>query len=138
MEYSITKIEDVRNLNNLLRLSLDRPTLIVGKNIHESGDEALNAFLKNLEEPQNNAYFDLTAPSLKKVLPTIASRCEIIKIQTGGGEIPVEVSKEMDKFFSLPKTEMLSYIDKIKDRTRAKNLPKIWYFLCMEHFIKMS
>lgn len=119
MEYSIVKIEDVRNLNNLLRLSLDRPTLIVGRDIHESGDEALNAFLKNLEEPQNNAYFALTAPSLKKVLPTIVSRCEIIKIQSGESEISEETTKEMENFFSLSKSEMLSFVDKIKDRVSA-------------------
>ena len=79
MEFPLLKIEDARNLNSLLRLSFDEPTLIVVPNIHEATEEAVNAFLKNLEEPQENVFFALTAPSLKKVLPTIVSRCQIIK-----------------------------------------------------------
>ena len=80
MDFPLVKIEDVRNLNNLIRLSFAEPTLIVSENIHEAGEEALNAFLKNLEEPQENIYFVLTAPSVRKVLPTIVSRCQIVKI----------------------------------------------------------
>ena len=79
LEFPLSKIDDVRSLNNLIRLSFDEPTLVVSENIHEATEEALNAFLKNLEEPQENIYFVLTAPSTRKVLPTIVSRCEIVK-----------------------------------------------------------
>lgn len=116
LEYSIQKIDDVRNLNSLIRLSLTKPTLIVAKNVHEASEEALNAFLKNLEEPQENAYFALTTNSVKKVLPTIVSRCEIIKTQTGDSSISEQDQIEMTHFFGLAKTDMLGYIDKIKDR----------------------
>src|SRR4030065_2729676 len=68
MEFPLSKIDDTRSLNNLIRLSFSEPTLIVCSNIHEAGDEALNALLKNLEEPQENIYFDLTAPSARSVL----------------------------------------------------------------------
>jgi DNA polymerase III gamma/tau subunit len=54
MEFPLVKIDDVRSLNNLIRLSFNEPTLIVCQNIHEAGEAALNAFLKNLEEPQEN------------------------------------------------------------------------------------
>jgi len=117
VEFPLLKIDDVRNLNNLIRLSFDKPTLIVCKNIHEAGEEALNAFLKNLEEPQENLYFALTAPSVRKVLPTIVSRCQIVRILNDSQS--TADSGEVEKFLKLGVGEKLSYIDKIKDRGSA-------------------
>lgn len=116
LEFPLVKIDDVRSLNNLIRLSFDKPTLIVSENIHEAGEEALNAFLKNLEEPQENVYFVLTAPTTRKVLPTIVSRCEIVRIRNQESEIKNE---EIEKFLKLPTGEKLAYIDKIRGREEA-------------------
>ena len=116
LEYPLTKIEDVRNLNSLLRLSIDEPTIIVSYNIHEATEEALNAFLKNLEEPQENVYFALTAPTARKVLPTIVSRCELIRVR---GERVKSESNEIEKFLKMTDGKKLAFIDKIKDRRVA-------------------
>ena len=116
MEFPLVKIDDTRSLNNLIRLSFDKPTLIVCQNIHEAGEEALNAFLKNLEEPQENIYFALTAPSTRKVLPTIVSRCQVVTIHNSQFTINNEDAK---KFMKLSTGEKLAYIDKIKDRDKA-------------------
>lgn len=43
--------------------------------------EAMNAFLKTLEEPPGNAVLLLTAESVEALLPTIVSRCEIIQLR---------------------------------------------------------
>lgn len=120
LEYPLAKIEDVRNLNNLIRLSFNEPTLIVSENIHEATEEALNAFLKNLEEPQDNIYFALTAPSTRKVLPTIVSRCQVIKIKNE--ELRIKNYEETENFLKLSTGEKLNYVDKIKDRTLALKL----------------
>lgn len=116
-EFPIAKIEDVRNLNNLIRLKFNEPTLIVCQNIHETGEEALNAFLKNLEEPQENIYFALTTPSTKKVLPTIVSRCQVVKIK--GERQEINDFREIEDFLKMKTGEKFSYIDKIKDRKLA-------------------
>ncbi|MGA2910613.1 MAG: hypothetical protein ABSE04_02305 [Candidatus Microgenomates bacterium] len=117
LEFPLIKIEDVRNLNNLIRLSFEVPTLIVCKNIQETGEEALNAFLKNLEEPQENIYFALTAPSVRKVLPTITSRCQVIRVIN---KMQVTTNtEEVEKFLKLPTGGKLAYVDKIKDREKA-------------------
>lgn len=116
LEFPIVKIEDVRNLNNLIRLSFDAPTLIYSRNIHEAGEEALNAFLKNLEEPQENIYFALTTPSVRAVLPTIVSRCQIIKVLSTKYSV---LSEEVNNFLTLSVGDRLSYVDKIKDRKLA-------------------
>ena len=116
MNFPLIKIDDVRSINNLIRLSFEEPTLIVSQNIQDAGEEALNAFLKNLEEPQENVYFALTAPSIRKVLPTIVSRCQIIRIKNQELEI---LNDEAGKFTKLSTGEKLAYIDKIKDRGKA-------------------
>jgi DNA polymerase III delta prime subunit len=117
MEFPLVKIDDVRNLNSLIRLSFSEPTLIISENIEEATEEALNAFLKNLEEPQENIYFALTATSIKKVLPTIVSRCQIIKIRdveqgTQNEEVAIQ-------FLDMLPSLKLGFIDKIKDRDEA-------------------
>lgn len=117
MEFPLLKIGDVRNLNDLIRLSFKEPTLVVCQNIHEAGEEALNAFLKNLEEPQENIYFALTAPSVRKVLPTIVSRCQIIKVVSR--QVPTFNNQEIADFLKMTAGQKLSYIDKIKDRVKA-------------------
>lgn len=119
LEFPIKKIEDTRNLNNLIRLSFNEPTLIVCERIHEATEESLNAFLKNLEEPQENIYFALTAPSVRKVLPTIVSRCAIIRIRNQESGI---LDEETEEFLNMTIGEKLNYIDKIKDREKAIEL----------------
>lgn len=113
IENQIIKIDDVRNLNNFLRLSIQEPTIIFCQNIEEAGIEALNAFLKNLEEPQDNLYFVLTATSIKKILPTIVSRCLVIQTQNSKNEIRNEDS---EKFLKMTTGDKFKEIDKIKDR----------------------
>jgi len=116
MEFPLVKIDDVRSLNSLIRLEFNEPTLIVCQNIHEAGEEALNAFLKNLEEPQENIYFALTTTSIRKVLPTIVSRCEVIRVKNQESKV---LNEEIEQFSKLTTGEKLAYIDKIKDRSKA-------------------
>jgi hypothetical protein len=115
--YTINKIEDVRNLNNFTRLSLTEKTLIFIQDINDATPEALNAFLKNLEEPQENLYYGLTAPSARKVLPTIVSRCQVIKIKDATREITNE--KEIKEFLAFSVGQRLAFFDKIRDRDKA-------------------
>jgi len=116
MDFPLAKIEDVRNLNNLLRLSFNEPTLVVSENIENATEEALNAFLKNLEEPQGNIYFALTASSTRKVLPTIVSRCQIIKVQ---GRKSMVQNDDVEQFLEMTPSQKLAFFDKIGDRTKA-------------------
>ena len=116
-EFLLNKIEDTRYLAKLTSLSINKPTAYIIKNIHRATTEALNSFLKNLEEPQENLYYILTADSLAKVLPTIISRCQIIKMPNAKYQMPNEGAKDF-----LEKTigEKLAYCDTIKNREEAK------------------
>lgn len=115
--YTINKIEDVRELGKITSLSMEEKSLIFAEDIDKATDEALNAFLKTLEEPQENLYFALTTSSARKVLPTIVSRCTIIKV--GMGESEIKNESELEKFLTLSVGKKFIFIDKIKDRKEA-------------------
>lgn len=117
LEFPLQKINDARELGKLVRLSFSKPTLIVCRNIHEATEEALNAFLKNLEEPQENIYFALTSPSLSLVLPTIVSRCQIIRNKKS------ETFEKPD-FIEMNNMQKIDFVSKIKDRGEAIKLVK--------------
>lgn len=126
MDFPLQKIEDVRNLNNLLRLEFTEPTLIVSPGIENATVDALNAFLKNLEEPQQNIYFALTTSSVRKVLPTIVSRCQVIKIINHKSSIINQ--QEIIDFLEMSQSQRLAFFDKIKDRTKAIELTESLIF----------
>lgn len=118
LEFPLAKIDDTRALNSFLKLKLTIPTAIIINSIEGATDEAANAFLKNLEEPQEDLYFILTTESIHKVLPTIVSRCQVIKIQDTRYSIP---NTKVGKFLEMTIGEKLAFTDRIRDRGEAKN-----------------
>jgi len=50
----------------------------------EANENAANAFLKTLEEPNSKVILILTADSAESLLPTIVSRCEILRLRPVG------------------------------------------------------
>ena len=123
-EFKVGKIEEVRNLNSYLKLKVSAPTVIVIRNIENATSEALNAFLKSLEEPQENLSFILTTSSTYKVLPTIVSRCQIVR--TASSNLPagktgqqLAISKEVQKFLGMSIAGKLRYVDAIRGKDSA-------------------
>lgn len=82
LSFVLQKIEDARELKKLVKFSFAEKTAIVIENIDTATTETANAFLKNLEEPNENLIYILTATNLNNVLPTIISRCEIVKVHS--------------------------------------------------------
>lgn len=74
-------IDDIRSLYERTRSKFTTPQVVV---IDFSGrvmsPGAQNAFLKLLEEPQQNIYFILAVQDLTQILPTVMSRCQKIEI----------------------------------------------------------
>jgi DNA polymerase-3 subunit delta' len=61
---------------------------------HEANDNAANALLKTLEEAPSYAVLILTADSSEQLLPTIVSRCEVLRLRP----LPIEqVQQELEK-----------------------------------------
>jgi len=116
IDFEGQKIEDIRKLNSFTSLSLKEKTAIVIENIEKSTNEAANAFLKSLEEPQDNLYFLLTSKSIHKVLPTIASRCQTVYVSQ---KRELENTEELENMLKMKPLERLSFFDKIKKREEA-------------------
>ncbi len=119
LEFPLLKIEDVRNLESFVRLKVSEPTLIITRNVSEATEEALNAFLKNLEEPQDNLYYFLTAKNAKSLLPTIVSRCQLIR--TANYRLPTTNNKEAEEFLKLPTAKKIVYLDRVRKREEAES-----------------
>lgn len=82
------KVDQIRELQRTINLkpyqSQYRVTLFL--RFHEANDNAANALLKTLEEAPSHAILILTADNPEQLLPTINSRCEILRLRP----LPIE------------------------------------------------
>lgn len=77
------KVEAVRDLQRALSLSPREARYRVALllNFHQATPSAQNALLKTLEEAPQRVILLLTAASAEDVLPTILSRCEVLRLR---------------------------------------------------------
>jgi len=113
--FNLEKIADVKELSKLTRLTLSKTAFFI-EHVDEATTDALNAFLKQLEEPGENIIYILTARSEEKVLPTIVSRCQIVKVQNSKFKIQSEGTNE---FVKNNIGQQFIQLDKIKKREDA-------------------
>lgn len=83
------KVDQIRNLQRSLSLSPyeARYRIALLLNFNRANPNAQNALLKTLEEAPKQVILLLTADSPENLLPTIASRCEILRLR------PVSIDK---------------------------------------------
>ena len=70
-------IESVRNLLALTTTKKSSPKFFIIESPETMSVEASNAFLKNLEEPNENYHFIFLTKNISSILPTILSRAQI-------------------------------------------------------------
>lgn len=77
------KVDQVRELQRTLALAPyeARYRVAVLLRFEESNPNAANALLKTLEEPPSQVILVLTAESSERLLPTIVSRCEVLRLR---------------------------------------------------------
>jgi len=121
IEFTVGKIDDVRSLKDLVKVTLHQKTVIIIKDIEEASLEASNAFLKLLEEPQEQLHFILTTSNLYRVIATIRSRTQIIKLPQGELQDNPQTSSD---FLNFSVGEMFKITDKIKSRPEAEEFLK--------------
>ncbi len=119
LTFTLSKIADVREMAKFTKLKLSEKTAVVIQNIDEATIDAQNAFLKPLEEPQENLLYILTASSIDLVLPTIVSRCEVIEMKSGGNVLGEEVIETCRQFIEGEAGERMKIISKITKRDEA-------------------
>jgi len=83
---TVIKIEAIRELQHTLSLSPYMAPYKVALllNFEEANDNAANALLKTLEEPPGRVIMLMTAESTESLLPTIVSRCEVLRLRPLG------------------------------------------------------
>ena len=87
-EGGILKVDQVREVQHALTLKHYQSKIRVAifLRFQEANDNAANALLKTLEEAPAHAVLILTADNPEQLLPTIVSRCEILRLRP----LPVE------------------------------------------------
>jgi DNA polymerase-3 subunit delta' len=93
-EGGILKVDQVREMKRTVSLKpyQSQYRIALFLRFHEANDNASNALLKTLEEAPSHAILLLTADNPESLLPTIVSRCEVLRLRP----IPIEqVEKEL-------------------------------------------
>ncbi|MEO0689967.1 MAG: DNA polymerase III subunit delta' [Pseudomonadota bacterium] len=85
--YELSKVIRVREIRAIQKRLTTRPTLgdrrvVIIQPADEMNREAANALLKNLEEPPKGTFFILVTHKPSRLLPTIRSRCRVLRFAT--------------------------------------------------------
>src|SRR6266487_1172161 len=88
-EGGIMKVDQIREARRILTLKPYAANYRVALflRFHEANDSASNALLKTLEEAPSYAVLILTADNPEQLLPTIVSRCEVLRLR------PLEIER---------------------------------------------
>lgn len=79
----VLKVDQIREVRRLLTYKPYQSSFRVALflRFHEANDSAANALLKTLEEAPSYAVLILTADNREQLLPTIVSRCEVLRLR---------------------------------------------------------
>lgn len=80
--------------------------------------EAQNALLKTLEEPPESAIIILGADSETTLLPTLLSRCQVIRIKNQESRVKLDKTfvEDIDKLTGLSIEQRFAFIEKLEDK----------------------
>lgn len=94
-EGGILKVDQIREARRILTLKpyMSKYRVALFLRFHEANDNAANALLKTLEEAPSYAVLILTADNPEQLLPTIVSRCEVLRLRPLRVE---EVQRELE------------------------------------------
>ena len=78
------KVDQIRDMRKTMVLKpyMSKFRVAVFLRFHEANDNAANALLKTLEEAPSYAVLILTADTPEQLLPTIVSRCEVLRLRS--------------------------------------------------------
>ena len=105
------KVEQVRELQHALSLAPyeGRYRVALLLRFEEAHPSAANALLKTLEEPSPQVVLVLTAESAESLLPTIVSRCEVLRLRPLGVE-DLKTGLQQSYGLEVEKAELLAHL----------------------------
>lgn len=122
-------IEDVRAIqkNITLKPVVGTHTAIILKITELITQQAQNALLKILEEPPEHTLIIISAISREQFLPTILSRCKIVKLNKNQEKITEQKNtQDLDLLFSLLEINFESRLKIAQDITKTKEDALVW------------
>lgn len=132
-DYELAQIAQVRELKNFIKLKVDDNIAIVAYDVDKASSAALNAFLKMLEEPQEKLHFVLTANNIHRVIPTVRSRCQVIRL-ISDYEYDKELIPQYKTLIGESISDKFMLINDYKDRQDVINLIENFiYYLYEKH-----
>lgn len=137
-EISIFQVRQALERLKFFPYELDKKFCVV-KRAQKMNPEAANALLKNLEEPSVSAIFVLLADNAESLLPTIASRCAVLRFpETKLREWNEENREQLKKIFRSEIFERFDYIEKIsKNKNEIILVLKDWELVMAESLRKL-
>lgn len=111
--FELQKIDDVRNLQSHTKFRGSNKRYYVFREFQDASIEAMNAFLKLLEEPGENINFILCATNERGIPATILSRCNIIRL---GHKKSKDSINSARKFLQLDLSEQLKTLHELSNR----------------------
>lgn len=110
-------VEQIRKINDFINQTsaISKNKFILIDSADELNKSSSNALLKILEEPHQNNYFILICHNPSKILATIKSRCQLIKINDLSEEDFKNILKEKSEFSE----EEIKILAKICDNSPA-------------------
>ena len=83
-EGGIMKVDQIRDMRKtmILKPYMSKYRIAIFLRFQEANDNAANALLKTLEEAPSYAVLILTADTPEQLLPTIISRCEVLRLRS--------------------------------------------------------
>lgn len=112
-------VEQIRKIKEFLSIKSYTPKgkIVVLENGENLNNQAQNALLKSVEELHEDNLFLIGATTEDKFLPTILSRCEIVRVKGQGSRVKGEPQiQEIDKLLNSTIGERFEYIEKLKDK----------------------
>lgn len=91
--FPVELVRDIVDEAGMKRLEPGTRTFIVA-DADRFNESSANAFLKSLEEPARDLIFVLLAENLAQVLPTILSRCQVVRFSPLSDELVAEVARD--------------------------------------------
>lgn len=137
-EISISQIREALGRIKFFPYEIGQKFCVI-KKAHKMNQEAANALLKSLEEPSEKTFFVLLAADGDLILPTIVSRCSVLRFPEK--ELPKwneENRRKMREIIAAEIFDRFDYIEKVsKKREEFVEIFKEWEFVMAETLRKL-
>jgi len=108
LSITIDDIRELKRMTSFKSFSSEKRVIIISE-ADKMTEQASNSVLKLLEEPPKNVYLFLTTENIEMILPTIRSRCQLLKFSIVDNEL---IKNALIKYYNIEdlKAEELSFM----------------------------